>query len=302
MSIPVAIFAYRRPNHLSACLAALRSDRAANEADVTIFCDGARNQDDAEGVSAVQNVAHGAARNGGFRSLRVIRRDRNLGLAGSIIGGVTQMLAEGDRVVVVEEDIIAGPWFLTYCADALETYANDTRVASVHAYVYPVGRRLPETFFLRGADCWGWATWRRAWAAFRCDSAALLAEIDARGQRHDFDLDGSISFSAMLRDHAEGKRDTWAARWHASAWLDGMHTLYPGRPLVANHGVDGSGANCGPDDVYAVTPTSERILVRRQTVEEDLAARRAFADFHRRLASPWRRLRRTAARILGSHR
>lgn len=302
MGIPVAIFAHRRAGHLAACLAALRQDRTADSAEVTVFCDGARKMAEAAAVKAVRDVARQAVDDGGFASLRVVERERNLGLAASITGGVSDMLEQYDRVVVVEDDIIAGPWFLTYCADALETYAGDPLVASAHAYVYPVREMLPDTFFLRGADCWGWATWRRSWPAFRHDSAALLREIDARDARREFDLDGTLGYSAMLADHAAGRRDTWAARWHASAWLAGMHTLYPGRPLVANHGNDGSGANCGDVDVYAVDPTGERIPVVRQPIVEDRRARAAFVDFHRRIHSPWQILRRRLVRALGGGR
>ena len=46
---------------------------------------------------------------------------------------------------------------------------------------------LPETFFLKGADCWGWATWKRAWDLFESDGAKLLAQLRERGLEREFD-------------------------------------------------------------------------------------------------------------------
>ncbi len=38
-------------------------------------------------------------------------------------------------------------------------------------------KNLPETFFIQGADCWGWATWKRAWDIFNSNTQELLDEI-----------------------------------------------------------------------------------------------------------------------------
>ena len=43
----------------------------------------------------------------------------------------------------------------------LELYKNNNKVSSIHGYSYPT-KKLPDYFFLKGADCWGWATWSRA--------------------------------------------------------------------------------------------------------------------------------------------
>src|SRR3546814_4010087 len=72
--------------------------------------------------------------------------------------------------------------------DALYHYRDDQRVASIHGYSLPTDRPLPETYFLKGADCWGWATWRRAWGGFNPDGRALLSELERRHLVHHFDF------------------------------------------------------------------------------------------------------------------
>ena len=155
---PIALFAYNRPAHLARTLAALQNNELAAASDLFVFADGAKSPAHAEGVARVRETLRDVT---GFRSVTVAARAENLGLARSIISGVTELVTAHDRVIVVEDDLHTSPYFLRYLNEALEMYAADERVVSAHAYVYPIARPLPETFFLRGADCWGWATWRR---------------------------------------------------------------------------------------------------------------------------------------------
>ena len=71
-----------------------------------------------------------------------------------------------DRIIVLEDDMVSSPYFLCYMNEALNLYAQDDRVACIHGYTYPCENKLPEAFFLKGADCWGWGTWRRGWKLF----------------------------------------------------------------------------------------------------------------------------------------
>src|SRR3546814_9462782 len=66
----------------------------------------------------------------GFASVSVVRQPHNLGLAQSIIIGVTQMLEQHEAVIVIEDDLLLSPYFLKYMNDALYHYRDDQRVAS----------------------------------------------------------------------------------------------------------------------------------------------------------------------------
>lgn len=271
---PVGVFAYRRPEHLRRVLDALEANRLASETSVTIFCDGPRSSDD---PSLVADVVREASRPRGFGSLHIRRRSSNAGLAGSIIQGVTSMLDANESVIVLEDDLLPSPGFLTYMNEGLVRYAEDERVVSVHGYAYPTDRTAP--FFLRGADCWGWGTWRRGWALFDADGKRLLGRLRQEGLERQFDLDGRYPFTAMLEKQAAGQVDSWAIRWHASAFLAGRLTLYPGRSLICNIGADGSGTHVDSTrrfdgELAAEAPDLEDLLV-----EESLSARRMVAEF-----------------------
>ena len=102
----------------------------------------------------------------GFKSLNIIERDINMGLSKSIITGVTEICDKYGKVIVLEDDHVTSPYFLQYMNDGLRAYEHDEDVISIHGYIYPLGDKLPETFFIRGADCWGWATWKTSWAIY----------------------------------------------------------------------------------------------------------------------------------------
>lgn len=270
---PVALFAFRRPDHLAACVAALASNPTAAGTDLIVFCDGPKTPADAPSTARVRDVAH---RIEGFRSLRVVERESNLGLAASVIGGVTEVLGDHERIIVLEDDIVVSVDFLRYMNEGLEMYAADERVVSIHAFSYAVPETLPETFFLRGADCWGWATWRRGWQVFEPDGATLLARLDASGEADLFDFDDGYGYRRMLQDQIAGTNDSWAVRWYASAFLAGRFTLYPGTSLVENIGQDGSGTHSVATEALASVAGTMRFPLTRVPVEDSVVARAAI--------------------------
>ena len=291
---PVALFAYRRPRHLQAVLGSLSANAEADATNLVIFVDAAGDESEQAPVASTVAIARQAT---GFRSVSVQVSREHRGLAQSIVGGVRQMLSEYGRVVILEDDIQVSPYFLRFMNDGLETYADDSSVASIHGYRYPVRHTLPETFFLRGADCWGWGTWRRAWNQFEPDGSLLLSQLRERGLERDFDFGGAASFTKMLEAQIAGENDSWAIRWYASAFLAGMYTLYPGISLVRNIGMDGSGRHSRRSRAFEGSLASGPVSVPRIPVIENQVAREAFADFFR--LSERRSLRGITHRIRG---
>jgi hypothetical protein len=144
----------------------------------------------------------------------------------------------------------------------------------------------PETYFIRGADCWGWATWRDRWKEYNPDGAALLRELKARDLCHAFDFDGTTGFVRMLEDQIAGRNNSWAVRWHASCFLRDLLILYPGRALAHNIGQDGSGTHTlSQDDTFNVTLSDTPVRVGGIAVQEDPIARDAICRYFRKRQS-----------------
>ena len=162
---------------------------------------------------------------------------------------------------------------------ALLTYEGIEKVGAIHAYSYPTDEILPETFFLKGADCWGWATWSRSWALFEECGDLLLKKIQDNNLVHSFDLDGCAAFSRMLKDQVEGKIDSWAIRWHASMFINEKFCLHPGRSLVKNIGLDSSGTHCPKTNSFDTKLSRLPVSVGIPKLEESNFAREAIKKF-----------------------
>lgn len=273
---PVALFAWRRPSHLKAVISSLSRNPGASSTDLHVFVDGPKNEGDIPLIERVLEVIEAAE---GFRSVDVRASTVNRGLSGSITAGINALLEASETVIVLEDDIVVAPSFLTYMNEHLHLYADEERVASIHAYVYPHNRPLPDTFFVRGADCWGWGTWRRAWEQYQPDGKALLRELEGRGLSREFDLGGAAPFTEMLRDQVAGRNDSWAVRWHASAFLAEMLTLYPDLPLALNIGHDGSGTHRGSSSRFDGELSDKPVKPVRIPIAEFKPAVDAFAAF-----------------------
>lgn len=272
---PIVIFAYRRPEKLRALLDSLSACPEASESEITVFVDGPKNAREIKAVEQVLAVAAGEER---FGSKRVVARPSNRGLSHSVIGGVNEMLQHHDRVIVLEDDLVVTPHFLTFMNQGLETFAEADEVASIHAYIYPVRGELPATFFLKGADCWGWATWRRGWAVFNPNGDELLDQLERSGRVDEFNFGGSVDYLGLLRAHIAGRVDSWAVRWYASAFLADKFTLYPAKPMAVNTGIDGSGTH-GASPHHRQVLATQPIEVTWQEVQENHCARVAFERF-----------------------
>ena len=280
----VALFVFNRPAHTAATLDALRKNESADASLLSIFCDGPRSAEDEEAVAQVRQIARKAR---GFKGVQVVERSENVGLAQSVITGVTEMLDTHETVIVVEDDLITSPYFLGFMNEGLQTYAAEERVVSICGYSYPSERPLPETFFLPGAHCWGWATWRRGWALFEPDPHKLLKRLDEEDRIYAFDVGGSYPHTMFLRRTAAGEGDSWALRWMASAIVNDRLTLYPGCSLVQNAGMDDSGTHGDSINVYDTTLAQRRPRLARLPAEPDRAALAQREAFHVAWRSRW---------------
>ena len=279
MYSPITLFTYARPDHAQRTIEALLQNHQAVSHDLIVFSDAARTP---EKQAAVDEVRAYLTSITGFRSVTIQLRPHNFGLAKSIIEGVSQVLNDHESIIVLEDDMVTSPYFLTYMNEALDKYADDERVISIHGYVYPVEQVLPEAFFLPGADCWGWATWRRGWRLFNPDGQALLDELKRRDLIKTFDFNGSYGYTQMLEGQIKRRNDSWAVRWYASAFLAGKLTLYPGRSLVHNIGNDSSGTHCGDDLNHDVHLSNKPIDLSVVYVLPSETGRAAFEAFFRK--------------------
>ncbi|MCL2651232.1 MAG: glycosyltransferase [Candidatus Azobacteroides sp.] len=275
---PIALFTYNRPQHTKETIEALLLNEFADESDLIIFSDAAKNDNATKGVNDTRQYLKTIT---GFKSVQIIERETNYGLANSIIDGVSDVVGRYGQIIVLEDDLLTSPYFLRFMNEAMNLYENQEDVISIHGYLYPVNKKMPETFFIRGADCWGWGTWRRGWDIFNVNGQELLDELIAKKLEWNFDYNGSYPYTKMLKKQVKGAVGSWAIRWYASAFMNNKLTLYPGRSLVFNSGNEGSGTNCGESDEFNTELSATPITLSKIEIKESKEARDAFIHYFR---------------------
>ena len=286
----IVVFVYKRLWHTQQTIESLLKNSLSGESNLFIYSDAAKSD---KSENLVREVRKYIKTIKGFKSIQIIEREKNLGLAGSIVSGVNEIIDKYGKVIVLEDDMIVSPYFLQYMNDALTFYEKEDEVISIHAYVYPVKNKLPETFFIKGADCWGWGTWKRGWEFFEDDTEKLLEEIKKRNLGNEFDFNSSINNIRMLKDQIRGRIDSWAIKWYASAFLKNKLTLYPGRSLVKNIG--SGGTHTHSTEVFDAGLSQQPIEINEIKVEENRDTRRAFENYFRSIRSGF--IRRGLGRV-----
>ncbi len=276
---PIVLFTYNRPWHTQQTVEALQKNNLATESDLFIFSDGAKNTEDQQKIDEVRQYLKTIT---GFKSVSIEESTINKGLANSIIYGVTKIVNQFGKVIVLEDDLVTSKYLLKYLNQYLEHYAEVDEVISIHGFTYPIGN-LPEVYFIKGADCLAWATWKRGWDLFESDGQKLLALLTEKNLVKEFEFNNSYPYMQMLRDQIAGKNSSWAIRWYASAFLANKLTLYPGKTLVKHIGFDNSGTNCGNNDPYKSEIIEQDFSVLEIPIIECSHARNEFIKFFNKL-------------------
>lgn len=276
---PIILFVYNRPNHTRQVVESLLANPLAKDSNLYIYSDAPKDLSSQEKVTEVRNYIHSIT---GFKNITIIERERNFGLAENIINGVTEIVNRHEKIIVLEDDLLLSPHFLEYMNTALAIYEKDEQVACITAFNFPLtypSNFQETTFFIRGADCWTWATWKRAWQKFEKDSGKLLLSIQERNLQKEFDIDGSYPYTKMLKDQIKGKNNSWAIRWYASAFLENMLCLYPKDSLVENIGYDGTHFKNSQKSEFFGSISQSHIKPYKIPLQENLLARYALFLF-----------------------
>jgi hypothetical protein len=243
---PVALFAYNRPDHTQRALVALSKCQRIKDCELHLFSDGPLTDATRPEVETTRKILHDWAVS---FDARVVEQPQNLGLAKSIVTGVSDLCARYGRAIVVEDDLIVSPDFLHFMIESLDHYENDMRVMQVGGFTFSTPQGITtDAFLLPVTTTWGWATWQRAWKHFSWQPVGMEAAKCDNNWRKLFDLNGACAFSSMLEDRLAGRNDSWGILWwYAVSRRKGL-VVYPTQSLVWNSGFDGSGIHCGNGD------------------------------------------------------
>lgn len=250
---PIVLFVYNRPWHTQQTIEALQKNDLAKGSELFIYCDAAKNGAAKQSVDQVRSYINSID---GFKKITIIEREKNWGLANSIIDGVTKVVNQYGNVIVLEDDLVTSSYFLTFMNEALDFYQNEEKVWHISGYKPPIEVYTDQHFFLKPTSCWGWATWGNRWQFFRKDSDYFISKFTSLN-KNQFNINNSFDYYSHIALNHSKKMNTWAIFWYASVFFNDGLSLHPYTSLVKNIGHDNSGIHCDVSEAFDVEFTND---------------------------------------------
>jgi Glycosyl transferase family 2 len=232
---PICIFTYKRLDTASRTIEALIKNPLAEKSTVFIFSDGPKRETDAVQVAEVRKYLDKVK---GFKEINLIKREQNFGLSKSIINGVSKVMQDFGKAIVVEDDIFTSPGFLSFINQGLEVYQDNPKVFAVSGYTFPI--KYPadyqyDVYFAPRASCWGWGSWQDRWERIDWElkdyealksNPKLIRELNQ----------GGSDLSRLVRRQMEGKIDSWDTVWTYNQFKFRQQAAFPTESKVQNIG------------------------------------------------------------------
>lgn len=232
---PICLFTYNRLNETKKTVAALQKNNLAAHSKLFIFSDGAKNKN---AFDKVNNVREYIKTITGFKSIEVFESEDNKGLANSIIEGVSKVINEYGKVIVLEDDLITSPNFLNFMNEGLSFYNNNNQIFSISGYTMnlPSLKNNDKDYYLGyRASSWGWATWLNKWENIDWEVKGYNKFKWNIIDKFKF-MRGGSDMPLMLKRQMNGKIDSWAIRWCYHQFRNNLFTVYPTKSKVISIG------------------------------------------------------------------
>jgi hypothetical protein len=226
---PLLLLGYNRPHQMRGLIQSLAPLKPKL---ILLAVDGPRNnrQNDAELVRQTQELTEEISWQA---EIRTRFRDSNLGLRRAVVDAVTWANSEYGRVIVLEDDIRAGPQLIEFLDHGLMAYQEQTKIAHINGYNLVPKEHLsnPDNASRLSIypESYAWATWDRAWQKYDDNLTwakdASISDI----KKICGSTIGALRWKQNFNDAFAERIDTWAYRWLASMWEHRFMTVSPNR-------------------------------------------------------------------------
>ena len=214
---PVILFAYNRVNVLKKTIQALSRNLEIEKTDLLIFSDGPKNDDDKDKVSKVREYINSLDKF--TKSITYHEHKTNIGLAQSIIFGITKVSKQYKNFIVLEDDLVTSKYFLKYMNESLARFETNPKVWAINgmginknllkfsnSYLY-------NTYFTYRSSSHGWGSWSNKWSQAIWENNQIKKEIFKFKNNRNF-LKGGRDLSEILIQQLNKKNDSWWIKWN----------------------------------------------------------------------------------------
>ena len=244
---PIVIFSYNRPEKTKSVLQSVLEADFANESDIYVYSDGPRSEKDYDKVREVRETIHMIAEHNREYAIRVIEKESNDGLSKSIIMGVSEIINQYGRIIVLEDDNVVSKDFISYMNNCLDYYSHYNNVGSIAGLSYLTEHDFPDdykkdVYALMRPCSWVWGTWKNRWELIDWDVKDFTSFVHNKKEVQRFNEAGN-DLIYLLKAQRYGRVNSWAIRFCYGLFKNKLLTIYPRYSKAKNVGYDGSGTH-----------------------------------------------------------
>jgi len=238
----IAVFCYKRANKLKLCIEALLKNPECASMDIIFFSDGFKGEKDKEGVLEVREYIKSLT---GFRKVYKHFRSANLSTGPNFHTGLSFLSENFEQFIVVEDDLVVSPNYLSYMLSALAFYKEQKTIFSITGFCFPL--RLNDyaydTIIHKRFCSYGWASWSNRtkdviWDAKGLENLVKTSpNFKKRLNEEGFDL------FRMLDKQIKGVISTWDIQMQVHVAEHRLKVVYPVISKVTNIGFDTESTN-----------------------------------------------------------
>lgn len=245
---PIIVSVYDRLDHLKRNIKALLNNRLAAESLLYIISDAAYKS---EHQSRINDVRKYASSISGFKEVRLLFREKNLGAHESIKSAIEEVLLTYDTFIFLEDDIIVAQNFLSYMNEGLAYYKGMDNVFAVCGFSLPFP--LPkdyrqDVYFYPCNSPWGFATWRDRWEKVNLDYFDREAELKKNRCRYKAFVSIGFFIKGILKADSRRVIEAMDLRVYFHMFQWGLCSVFPTVSKTQNWGFDGTGEHCGENN------------------------------------------------------
>ena len=247
---PIVMFVYNRADHFEKTVTALSKCPEAKQSELFVFSDGAKNSAAVDKVDSVRELAHVIQKQDYFKQVTISESKSNKGLANSVIAGVTEIINQYGKVIVLEDDCVPSPHFLHFMNTCLDAFEDNNHIGAIAGYAPLL--EFPEDYTkdlftaYRSCSC-AWATWKDRWQDVDWKLSTIPELYRDSNLINRLNSNGTDRFIRLYRQ-ANGGRDSWSIKFGYHLVRNDWLTVYPRYSYISNIGADNSGVHSKSDD------------------------------------------------------
>ncbi len=237
----IAVFCYKRAAKLKRSVEALLHNPECASMDVIFFCDGPKGPNDLEGVMDTRKYIDSLT---GFKSIQKKYHEKNVSTGPNFKQGIIWLCQNYDRSIVVEDDLVVTPNYISYLLGGLDFYKNEPSVFCVTGFCFPINIKNYEfdSIVHKRFCSYGWASWSNRVKNVHFEKEYLEECMRSPNFISVLNREGK-DLSRMVTKQIKGVISTWDIQMQVHVAVNKLKVIYPVMSKGHNIGFDKESTN-----------------------------------------------------------